>query len=128
MKYGPPVGSKIPKSGFLAYASSRGQALIGRRLYLPEHTWCQDPDRRSGSGIPEKVEFATKPRLAASLPRDTWHRQSAGAGAKGPRYYDWTWVQTGADKNRFLLTAATPQPANLPFTGAGHRARWPWPR
>lgn len=49
---------------FLAYASSRGRALIDRRLYLPEHTWCQDPDRRSGSGIPEKVEFATKPRLA----------------------------------------------------------------
>jgi SRSO17 transposase len=43
---------------FLAYASSRGQALIDRRLYLPEHTWCQSPDRRSGSGIPGKVEFA----------------------------------------------------------------------
>ncbi|GAX57946.1 transposase [Streptomyces olivochromogenes] len=46
---------------FLAYASSRGQALIDRRLYLPERTWCQDSGRRSGSGIPEKVEFATKP-------------------------------------------------------------------
>jgi SRSO17 transposase len=49
---------------FLAYASSQGQALIDRWLHLPEHTWCQDPDRRSGSGIPEKVEFATKPSLA----------------------------------------------------------------
>ncbi|MEW1773604.1 transposase [Streptomyces sp. NPDC086777] len=132
---------------FLAYASFRGQALIDRRLCLPEHTGSQDLDRRSGSGIPEKIEFATRPRpawqeieavldagcpsswvagdevssqdpplrsareargigyvlavartskvrinknravvqpatVSASLPRDTGHRQSAGAGAK----------------------------------------------
>lgn len=36
---------------FLAYASSRGRALIDRRLYLPEHTWCRDPERRSDSGV-----------------------------------------------------------------------------
>lgn len=158
---------------FLAYASSRGRALIDRRLYLPKHTWCRDPDRRSGSGVPEQVEFATKPRpalqmieaaldtgyssswvtgdevhgqdpqlrsvleargigyvlavacttkvrinenrtvlqadtLAASLPQDAWHRQSAGAGAKGPRHFDWAWVQTGADKNRCLLIRRNP--------------------
>ncbi|MFY0510758.1 IS701 family transposase [Streptomyces anulatus] len=52
---------------FLAYASSRGRALIGRRLYLPEHTWCRDPDRRPGSGVPDQVEFATKPRLAPQM-------------------------------------------------------------
>ncbi|WP_282434503.1 transposase [Streptomyces sp. Root55] len=43
---------------FLAYASTQGRALIDRRLYLPEHTWCQDTERRSGSGVPEDVEFA----------------------------------------------------------------------
>ncbi|WP_444544792.1 IS701 family transposase [Streptomyces anulatus] len=54
---------------FLAYASPRGRALIDRRLYLPKHTWCRDPDRRPGSGVPEQVEFATKPRLALQMNR-----------------------------------------------------------
>ncbi|MEU3256201.1 IS701 family transposase [Streptomyces sp. NPDC006997] len=49
---------------FLAYATSRGRALIDRRLYLPEQSWCTDPERRRAAGIPEEVRFATKPRLA----------------------------------------------------------------
>ncbi|MCX2924446.1 IS701 family transposase [Streptomyces sp. NEAU-W12] len=49
---------------FLAYATSRGRALIDRRLYLPEQSWCTDPERRRVAGIPDEVRFATKPRLA----------------------------------------------------------------
>jgi SRSO17 transposase len=30
--------------------------------------------------------------IAASLPRGCWQRVSAGAGSKGPRWYDWAWV------------------------------------
>lgn len=30
--------------------------------------------------------------LAAMLPRRAWQRLSAGAGAKGYRYYDWAWM------------------------------------
>ena len=29
--------------------------------------------------------------IAAQLPAEAWHRISAGAGAKGPRWYDWAW-------------------------------------
>ncbi len=29
--------------------------------------------------------------IAAALPADRWQRLSAGAGAKGPRRYDWAW-------------------------------------
>ncbi|MFE5881523.1 IS701 family transposase [Streptomyces hydrogenans] len=49
---------------FLAYATGRGRALIDRRLYLPEQSWCTDPERRQAAGIPGTVRFATKPRLA----------------------------------------------------------------
>jgi SRSO17 transposase len=49
---------------FLAYATSRGRALVDRRLYLPEQSWCSDPERRRAAGIPDEVRFATKPRLA----------------------------------------------------------------
>jgi len=52
---------------FLAYATSRGRAPIDRRLYLPEHSWSDDLERRTMAGIPQTVRFATKPRLAAEM-------------------------------------------------------------
>ncbi|MGW3606389.1 IS701 family transposase [Micromonospora sp. NPDC005161] len=52
---------------FLAYVSPHGRALIDRRLYLPETTWCQRPDRRAGAGVPDEVAFATKPTLARQM-------------------------------------------------------------
>src|SRR5205823_11026486 len=46
---------------FLAYASVHGHALIDRELYLPQ-SWAEDRDRRRAAGIPDDVEFTTKPR------------------------------------------------------------------
>jgi SRSO17 transposase len=34
--------------------------------------------------------------LVATLPADGWARHSAGAGAKGPRWYDWCWLPLAA--------------------------------
>jgi SRSO17 transposase len=51
---------------FLAYASQRGHALIDRELYLPE-TWTADRERCRAAGIPDQVEFATKPRLGMAM-------------------------------------------------------------
>jgi SRSO17 transposase len=48
---------------FLAYASARGHALIDRELYLPQ-SWIEDRDRCRAAGIPDEVEFTTKPRQA----------------------------------------------------------------
>jgi SRSO17 transposase len=137
---------------FLAYACSRGHALIDRELYLPE-SWTEDRDRCRSAGVPDEVGFVTKPRqamamlarafaagvpfawitadeaygqvkylrvwleerdaahvlatkrndtlititggqaraddLIAALPSRAWRRISAGAGAHGPREYDW---------------------------------------
>jgi SRSO17 transposase len=143
---------------FLAYASPRGHALIDRELYLPE-SWTADRDRCRAAGIPDEVEFTTKPRqgmamlgraitagvpfswvtadeaygqvkylrvwleqhdaayvlatkcndtlitaegigtgerraeeLIAELPARAWRGLSVGAGAHGPRDYDWARV------------------------------------
>jgi SRSO17 transposase len=140
---------------FLAYASDCGHALIDRELYLPE-PWIADRDRCRRAGIPDEIEFETKPRqamamlarafeagvpfawitadeaygqvkylrswleehdaahvpatkvndtlittegtehradeLIADLPGRTWRRLSVGAGAHGPREYDWARV------------------------------------
>jgi SRSO17 transposase len=50
----------------LTYATSRGHALIGRALYLPEGC-AADEEHRELAGVPEEVLFATKPQLAAGL-------------------------------------------------------------
>jgi SRSO17 transposase len=51
---------------FLAYASHLGQALIDRRLYLPE-AWAADEARRRRVQVPQTVPFATKPQIACEL-------------------------------------------------------------
>jgi SRSO17 transposase len=50
----------------LAYATARGHALIDRALYLPR-SWTDDRDRCAAAGIPDDVEFATKPALATRM-------------------------------------------------------------
>jgi SRSO17 transposase len=51
---------------FVGYASRFGQALIDRRLYLPE-AWAQDDARRRKVQVPGDVVFATKPTIAGEL-------------------------------------------------------------
>ena len=51
---------------FLAYAGRHGHALIDRELYLPE-SWTDDRPRCRQAGIPDNVEFHTKPQLARGM-------------------------------------------------------------
>ena len=51
---------------FLAYASAQGHALIDRELYVPA-CWAEDWDRRRAAGIPDRVQFATKPAQAQAM-------------------------------------------------------------
>jgi SRSO17 transposase len=55
--------------------------------------------------------------LARHLPRPAWQRYSAGAGAKGHRYYDWAWVTTdpGQPGHRWLLIRRNRHTRELAF-------------
>ena len=54
---------------FLTYASAKGHAAIDRRLYIPED-WFGDRERCRKAGIPETVNFITKPRMALEMIQD----------------------------------------------------------
>ncbi len=51
---------------FLTYAGQKGHAPIDRRLYIPED-WFNAPERCRKAGIPEKVKFQTKPKMALEM-------------------------------------------------------------
>jgi SRSO17 transposase len=63
---------------YLVYAAPAGAAFIDRALYLPR-SWTSDPDRCAAAGIPEHVQFATKPALAGVM-----IEQAVDAGASMP--------------------------------------------
>jgi hypothetical protein len=56
---------------FLANSSAAGRALIDHELYLLT-SWTENRGRCRAAGIPDEVEFATKPVLAVRklAPRD----------------------------------------------------------
>jgi SRSO17 transposase len=51
---------------YLTYAGTAGHAMIDRELYLPR-SWTTDSDRLTEAGVPEDVEFLTKPALAVGM-------------------------------------------------------------
>jgi SRSO17 transposase len=51
---------------FATYVSRHGHAFIDRALYLPK-SWTDDPVRLRATSVPEDVDFATKPQLAARM-------------------------------------------------------------
>lgn len=51
---------------FLTYATEQGRTFLDRELYLPQE-WADDPERRQQAGVPETLQFATKPQLAQRM-------------------------------------------------------------
>jgi len=60
---------------YCTYATARGHAQVGARLYLPRE-WADDTHdgydaaRRERAGIPDSVQFKTKPQLAVDILTD----------------------------------------------------------
>jgi SRSO17 transposase len=70
----------------LTFATSRGHALIGRALYLPEGC-AADEEHRELAGIPEEVMFATKPELARALLQRAHQRGVRASFVTGDEVY-----------------------------------------
>jgi SRSO17 transposase len=54
---------------YASYAAPSGHAVIAVRLYVPRD-WADDRARRQAAGIPEDLEFKTKPALAAEIVKE----------------------------------------------------------
>ena len=50
-------------------ACEQGSLPVAWQLYLP-HVWAEDDARRAKAGIPEDIEFSTKPQIALQQMRD----------------------------------------------------------
>ncbi len=71
---------------FLAYASTKGHALLDRALYLPQE-WINDRKRCQEAGVPTTVRFATKPQLAQRMLIRAWHQGVTAAWVTGDTVY-----------------------------------------
>ena len=54
----------------MTYASGKGHSPIDRRLYIPKE-WLDDEKCRVETGIPETIEFQTKPQMALEMIQET---------------------------------------------------------
>jgi SRSO17 transposase len=82
---------------FLAYASTKGRALIDRELYLPT-SWTEDRERCARADVPEGVGFETKPQLgidmlarahaAGQLTKKSWVTADEAYG-QNPTFRNW---------------------------------------
>jgi hypothetical protein len=83
------------------------QAGVPARWVTGDEVYGADPDLRAqieGLGLGYVLAIGCNRRvvthggalrvddIAAALPEHCWQRRSAGAGAKGPRLYDWAWI------------------------------------
>ena len=69
-----PAAGRVENAQVTVYVTYAGQArhtMIDRELYLPK-SWTNDPARCAAAGVPEDVEFATKPQLAATMLGRFW--------------------------------------------------------
>jgi SRSO17 transposase len=44
-----------------------------------------------------------------------WNRRSCGAGAKGPRYYDWAWIATDHPRRQLLIRRSISDPSEIAY-------------
>lgn len=103
---------------FMAYLSSRGQALIDRKLYLPK-SWSSFPKRRKKGKITRKTKFATKTGLAKRMLQSTFKEGFRPAWFVADEVYSrdasfWRWLEQTLQQS-YVLTVSKKQPTPINF-------------
>jgi len=71
---------------FLSYATPSGYTFLDRDLYLPK-SWTDEPERCQQVGVPDTVQFATKPQLARQMLQRVLKAQVPHAWVSGDEVY-----------------------------------------
>jgi len=71
---------------FLSYATPQGYTFLDRELYLPK-SWTDDPERCQQAGVPDTIQFATKPQLARQMLQRLFAAQVPHAWVSGDEVY-----------------------------------------
>jgi len=78
---------------FLVGATPAGTVLLDHQLFLPEHSWADNPERREKTRVPAEIRFLTKPQIAVEL----WQRSLVR--------FDWIVADSEYGRNGDLLDA-----------------------
>ena len=85
---------------FLTYASSKGHCPVDRRLYMPKD-WMDDPLRRDEAGVPETLDFQTKPQMALEMIQEATAANLPYTWVTGDCVYgDYTDIRMWLEKNK----------------------------
>ncbi len=104
---------------FVTYSTPKGHVLLDRELYLPQE-WIEDWPRRREAGIPDEVEFATKPELARRMLQRLWTGGLSSAWVTGDEVYGGSgplraWLES--EQRAYVLALAVNDGVDLPWNG-----------
>jgi SRSO17 transposase len=107
---------------YCSLATRAGHALVAARPYLPQE-WAQDEQRRQTAGVPDGLEFATKPELGRQILADLHaeHRLPPWVTAdevygRDPRLR--AWLETPEIDTGYVLGIAASTRVNLAAGGS----------
>lgn len=93
---------------FLGYTTLKGRTLIDRELYIPE-SWIEDKERCREAGIPEDINFKTKPELAKKMLKKAFDNGVPGKWITGDEVYGnnsslRNWIEL--EKHPYVMTVS----------------------
>jgi SRSO17 transposase len=99
---------------FLSYSTTAGRALIDRDLYIPQD-WFKDKKRSFDAGIPETVEFKTKPQLALEMLKRTFKNITKPEWVVGDEVYSCYSLRIWLEKHlqKYALAIASNYPVHV---------------
>ncbi|MFO1259130.1 MAG: IS701 family transposase [Gammaproteobacteria bacterium] len=101
---------------FLSYATSHGRALIDRELYIPQD-WFEDRTRCKEAGIPDYIEFKTKPVLAQDMLRRALENDIKPSWVVGDEVYGCYALRAFLEKHQqsYILSVASNTTVTIGF-------------